>query len=244
MKLQIIILTSLLIILIYISKSYESMNLYSMKNTYKDYNNDIFNLQQYITEQENKFIIKWLSKLDKNDYKFKNISSYCIEFTINIDGTINNSRFAIGTLTKFDEFKIDCIKLMKYLKIDPIKLSNTFTYYGIAWDIQNNLFKIYLINELKNRIKCYEYKINRYKQTIVNTSFSLIKNYYVKSKYTVMYKNGATIYQINSDKLPLQILNKYKKSKNIITDMEQKGWLLDTYSEYNNKLNLYFEEII
>ena len=66
-------------------------------------------------------------------------------------------------------------------------------------------------------VKCYEYKINRYKQTIVNTSFSLIKNYYVKSKYTVMYKNGATIYQINSDKLPLQILNTYKKSKNIIS---------------------------
>ena len=56
-----------------------------------------------------------------------------------------------------------------------------------------------------------------------------------------MYKNNNSIAQHNiENKLPEKYYKLYPESKKIIAKMNNDRWNLDTYSEYDNKLNLYF----
>ena len=235
------IITIILILLIY---NYNKCEPFTNKIDYTYYNKYIFNLKKYITQDENKFITKWINKLEKKDFSINNISTYLTGITIYTNGTVNYSRFAIGTLTKFDLFKVDCVNLMKKLKINPINVPNNFMYYGIAWDIHDNLFKVYLLNNTKKNILCYVYKITRQNNKLINSNFLQVKKYDVYYNNTIMYKNNKRIYQINSNKIPKHLLNKYEKTYKIINKMKKYNWILDTYSEYDNKLNLYFEETL
>ena len=59
---------------------------------------------------------------------------------------------------------------------------------------------------------------------------------------TNMFKNGKTVEQYNNvSKIDNIYYKKYPKLKEIISDMDERGFYLDTYSDYDNFLNLYFE---
>lgn len=239
MFLFISIISIITIIILYNYSNYEG---FTNKIDYNFYNKHIFNLKKYITKNENTFINKWINNLERKDFSMNNISTYLTGVTIYTNGTVNYSRFAIGTLTKFYLFKTDCIDLMKKMHLNPINVPNNYMYYGVAWDIHDNLFKIYLLNNKRTNILCYVYKITRHNNDIINSNFLQIKKYDVYYNNTIMHKNGQRVYQINSNTLSKNLLNKYEKAYKIINKMKKFNWMLDTYSEYDNKLNLYFEE--
>ena len=61
-------------------------------------------------------------------------------------------------------------------------------------------------------------------------------------KYKDMHKNGKTVEQHNKiPKLDNTYYQKYPEIIELIDDMNNRGFDLDTYSEYDNKLNLYFD---
>ena len=57
-----------------------------------------------------------------------------------------------------------------------------------------------------------------------------------------MFKDGKTVEQYNNvPKVDNIYYKKYPKLKEIISDMNKRGFKLDTYSDYNNFLTLYFD---
>ena len=56
-----------------------------------------------------------------------------------------------------------------------------------------------------------------------------------------MLKDNKKVIQVNSETLPTIFKKKYPKSTEIFNYMVKNGWELNTYSEYDNKLNLYFD---
>jgi len=210
---------------------------------FKFYNKNFYPLEKNITEHEKKFILNWMLKLDINDFKNeRHISPFTISVVIFKNGKINKSRFAIGTKTKFDLFKKETNELLSKMniKIEPPK---DYKYYGIAWDIEDELFKIYFLNNDNSKMICHIFKIKRNGIQISNVKLKDIKKYDVDEKVTLMYKEGKTVKQFNQEELPLELRKKYPSIKNFeqslsfnIMHLE-----LDTYSEYDNKLNLYYD---
>ena len=102
------------------------------KNFYKKYNELYYPLREKLTNQENKFIDKWIEKMEKNDIeKNKHISLTTVSFTLYKNGHINKSRFGIGTKTKFNDFKSDVKQLLNYFGVQKF-LPNNYNYYGVA----------------------------------------------------------------------------------------------------------------
>lgn len=247
MKISILQL-SILIIVSYIILRYtfsisEGFNDKNNINDYLNYNREIYSFKKKITSAENNFILKWIKKLEHDDtYKYPYISTFTIGYTINHNRKyINKSRFGIGTITKNKEFKNDCIDLFKKINIDinSIKGDYGYDWYGIAWDIEDEILKLYLLNKDKTEIICYVYNVKRTNNKIIS-KFINIKKYKVTKNYTTMFKNGNEIIQYNAKKLPKRLMKKYDVD-NKIKEIKNIGLNLDTYSEYDNKLNLYFD---
>ena len=89
----------------------------------------------------------------------------------------------------------------------------------------------------------YVYKTKRdRKNNITSINYDTKKNYDVNKNTTYMYKNGKTVEQHNKiPKLDNTYYQKYPEIIELIDDMNNRGFDLDTYSEYDNKLNLYFD---
>ena len=69
-----------------------------------------------------------------------------------------------------------------------------------------------------------------------------VKKYDVGENETTMIKDGKHVKQIDVRKLSQELLDEYPLATELIehvkTTME---WNVDTYSEYDSKLNLYFD---
>ena len=207
---------------------------------FDDYNYYIYPLESKITKQENYFIRKWLNKLEKNDSS-KYISTSTVGFTIFKNRNINKSRFSIGTLTKHREFKNDCMKILKKYNLN-INQPRGYLWYKVAWDIEDKIIKVYLINKYRTKIICYVYSVARTDDNkILEMYFSSKKFYNINKDNTLMFKNKQVISQINTELLPVYLKKRYPESKKIISMMNNDNWELKIYSEYNNKLNLYFD---
>tara|TARA_Y100000991_G_scaffold214535_1_gene202508 strand:+ start:1219 stop:1953 length:735 start_codon:yes stop_codon:yes gene_type:complete len=226
---------------IYLLNSYERFDNSCLIN-FKEYNELIYPISLKITNDENIFISKWINKLKKDDIeKNPNISTYMIGFTIDKNNFVNRSRFGIGTLSYHNEFKKDCIKFLNSYQIN-LKEPNGYLWYAVAWDIFDNLYKVYLLSKDKKKIICYVYKVKRSKKnSIIDIVLSDKKYYNVGKKKTIMYKNRKKILQVNSTTLPSVYIKRYPTSAIILKNMINDGWDLNTYSEYDNKLNLYFD---
>ena len=204
----------------------------------------IYPLNEKITNYEKDFIEKWIHKLNENDYQLHpHISPFSVGINIFKNGHINKSRFCIGTKTSFDEFKLDTNKLFHNLRIN-IEPPHNYNYYGVAWDIEDNLIKLYFLSKDFTKIICYIYKVKRNKNKIEKISFIDTKNYNVGVETTIMRKNGKIIKQHNTNngkiKIPNEILKKYPESRKWISLMEPQ-LEVNTYSEYDNKLSIYFD---
>ena len=213
-------------------------------NKNKNFNEKIYPLSDKLTKSENDFIDKWIRKLENDDIKQKkHISSFTLSITLNKDGPVNKSRFGIGTKTKHKDFKNDIMKLLKQFEVETF-LPDGYKYYGIAWDISDNLIKLYGLNDEDTKILCKVYNVKRDKNNnITNITFNSDKNYKVGKEKTIMNKNGKNISQYNTSSmmLPNLFYKEYSKLNDIMRKMKDNKYNLDTYSEYDNKLNLYFD---
>jgi len=210
---------------------------------FKFYNKYFYPLENNITEHEKRFILNWMLKLEYDDFENEtHISPFTISIVIFKNGNINKSRLAIGTKTKFDLFKKETNELLgkMNIKIEPPK---DYKYYGIAWDIEDELFKIYFLSDDNSKMICHILKIKRNGINILNVKLKDIKKYDVDEKVTLMHKEGKIVKQFNQSSLPLELRKKYPSIKNLEQSLSFNNMHLhlDTYSEYDNKLNLYYD---
>lgn len=215
----------------------------NVSSRFKFYNTYFYPLQDNITEHEKKFILNWMLKLEYNDFENeKHISPFTISVVIFKNGKMNKSRFAIGTKTKFDLFKKETNELLSKMniKIEPPK---NYKYYGIAWDIEDELFKVYFLNNDNSKIICHIFKIKRNGIQISNVKLKDIKKYDVNEKVTLMYKEGKVVKQINQPTIPFEIRKKYPSIENLEKSLsfDNMNLDLDTFSDYDNKLTLYYD---
>lgn len=89
-------------------------------------------------------------------------------------------------------------------------------------------------------MNCYEYKVERINKNISSGKIFKIKRYEVFDSVTIIHKNGTDVQQINSSSLPDHLIKKYNIG-NKLKKMKSNSWDLDTCSEYEDKLTLYFE---
>tara|TARA_E500000318_G_scaffold106533_1_gene114641 strand:- start:623 stop:1222 length:600 start_codon:yes stop_codon:yes gene_type:complete len=195
-----------------------------VKHKFYKYQKNIFSIYSHLSNQEYSFLIKTLNDISDDDInKDKHLSSYSFVISIEND-KINTSRFIVGTKTKPENFKKNSIKMLKSLNISE-KSPIGFQWYGIGWDINSNIIKIYFLKKDFSEIVCKEYTRNPSKKIRE-------KKYKVGSQTTIMEKDGQKIKQINN----------FKKFKHeILQKMLDLGFSLDTHSEYNKKITLYFD---
>ena len=213
------------------------------KALFQKYNEKYYPLSKKLTKEENKLIEKWINKMEKEDViKNKHISPITFGVTLHKDGHINKSRFGIGTKTKYDEFKKDTLELLKPFDVEKF-LPKNYNYYGIAWDIEDNLLKVYGLNKDNTKILCNVYKVERDEQKIITIQFDSEKDYKVGKDKTIMKKDGKNVSQYNtgSSNYPLEFMSSYSKLEDVMKMAQRNDLHLDTYSEYDNKLNLYFD---
>lgn len=239
-NLKLILITLIIIYFIKILYSKENFSNELGISDFKSYNNSIYPLTDKITCDEKIFIEKWIKRLNDRDIKMnKNIIPYKIGFTIDKKNYVNRSRFTIGTLTYYREFKRDCLNILKKYQINLIEPKN-YLWHAMAWDINDSLLKVYLINSQISKIICYVYKVKRNKKTIIDIDLSDTKYYSIGKNKTILYKKNKKVVQVKNDTLPYIYNKRYPNSLVILRNMNNEGWDLNSYSEYDNKLNLYF----
>ena len=209
---------------------------------FNEYNKHIYPLQNKISSEEKNFIVKWIKKIGYRDIQNdKHISSYMFGFTIDKKGKINRSRFGIGTLSFYRDFKDDCQMLLRQMNID-LNEPKGFLWYFMAWDIEKKILKVYFKNKENTNIISHVYQLDRDDNNEIKKATKLfIKKYLVNKDTNIMFLDKRKVTQINSEHLPIKLIKKYPKSRFIINDMFNKGWDLYTYSDYDNKLTLYFD---
>ncbi len=194
-----------------------------IKDLFYIYQKNIYSILSNVNVSEYNFIAESLGNITEDDICDDEHLS-CYSFVISIEGgEINPSRFIIGTKTNPDLFEKNALNMLDTLNIYP-KNPNEFKWYGVGWDIKNDQIKIYFLKKDFSQIYCEEY---------CRSSSEKIREklYDVGKKCTKMYKDNETINQINSTIYKHEIVNK----------MESFGFNLDTYSQYKNKVTLYFD---
>ena len=194
-----------------------------IKHLFHIYQKNIYSIFSNVSVLEYDYITESLGNITEDDICNDEHLS-CYSFVISIeDGEINPSRFIVGTKTNSDLFEKNALNMLNNLNICP-KTPNEFKWYGVGWDIKNDQIKIYFLKNDLSQIYCKEYR---------RSSSEKIKEklYDVGEKFTKMYKDDEIIDQINSNNYDHKIVNK----------MVSFGFNLDTYSEYKDKVTLYFD---
>ncbi len=176
-----------------------------------------------ISRSEYDFVTETLDNVTEKDIH-DNEHLSCYSFVISAEGSsINASRFIVGTKTNPDLFKKNALKMLNSLNISP-KAPSDFDWYGVGWDIENDEIKIYFLKKDLSQIHCKEYCKSSSKKIRE-------KIYDVGEKCTKMHKDNQTINQINSNMYDHEMVHK----------MIALGFNLDTYSNYKDKITLYFD---
>jgi uncharacterized protein YdbL (DUF1318 family) len=93
----------------------------------------------------------------------------------------------------------------------------------------------------KSKIECYVYKVKRDAENeIIDSTFETKKEYDVGEKNTVMHKNGKKINQKNLSRIA-PTNTKHPVANDWIKKMKKLGFMFDTHSDYDGKINLYFD---
>ena len=210
------------------------INLFNIYNT-------SFGFMSKLTVEEEDFIIKSLKLVKKDNLENKDVLPYNFGVRLNRgDDKINCSRFNIATLNNNKKFEKNILEMLNDIGID-IKENRNYNYYGVGWDLEENKIKVNMIHEHKRRMVCYSYKVVRDKKKIVDTEFIDMK-YYIMTKGTfLMFKKGETIKYDNNVKIKNSVKLDYPNCMEVVKTMEDKGFKLRSYSNYNNTLNLYFD---
>lgn len=193
------------------------------KAKFFNFQKNIFPIISNVSAEEYSFISAVVEMMEEEDIESNDhLSAYSYPVSIE-DGRVNYSRFIFGTKTKPEKFG-QMAKAMLFnqnIEEDP---PEEYKWYGIGWDIQNKQIKVYHLSEDNSKIICNEYV--RTLGTKLRT-----KKYQVGKEKTVMEKEGKLIEQVNGEKIHNQVVER-------MTDL---GFELDTYSQYDKKLTLYFD---
>lgn len=194
-----------------------------IKDLFYGYQKNIYSIISNVSDSEYLFVKETLNNITEKDID-ENEHLSCYSFVVSIEGEeINASRFIVGTKTNPNLFQKNAEKMLKSLNIFP-KSPVGFDWYGVGWDVKNDEIKIYFLKKDLSEIFCEEY-CRSHSHKIRD------KLYEVGQKCTKMHKNGQIIDQINSNDLEHKVIDK----------MINLGFNLDTYSQYNNKITLYFD---
>ena len=211
------------------------------------YDEEVYPIRREISKPELDFIYNYIKMSSlKDNAEDTHISPYTYSMKISkLSGGINSSRFAFGTKTKNNHKEIEnnIKQLAKKIGITDLSKESNDLWYGVGWDLEDNITKFYTISRDKKIFICYVYKTTRDdEKNIIKITYLSKKTYDVNKNTTYMFKNGKTVEQYNSvPKIDNIYYKKYPKLKEIITDMIKRGFELDTYSDYDNFLNLYFD---
>jgi len=194
-----------------------------IKDLFYEYQKNIYPILPNISRPEYNFILESLGNITERDIlDNEHLSSY--SFVVSIEGEeINASRLIVGTKTNPELFEKNALSMLNNLNIFP-KTPNGFKWYGVGWDIKNDQIKIYFLKNDLSQIYCEEYSRS-------SSGKMREKLYDVGKKSTIMHKDNETVNQINSNTYDHEVVNK----------MIGLGFNLDTYSQYRDKITLYFD---
>ena len=212
-----------------------------LSDAYDIFNDKIHPFKYKISNREQEYIYAIIDNYD-HMIEFKNgqeISPY--SFSISIDkntGQVNPTRINIGSVEQ--NIQPNVTKLLKYIQVNETPCTPGFKYYGIGWDLVDGIIKIYTIKD-REKIECYVYKVKRNdKNDIISSSFHTKKTYDIGKRNTIMYKNGEEIEQINTSRKSSEKLSVHH-ANTWIKKMQKLGFIFDTFSDYDGKINLYFD---
>jgi len=124
-------------------------------NKLNTYNNSVFPIKESLSGEEYAFILNSIKMSTAEDFiHHDHISNYTYCVRVNRDGE-NKGRFAFGNKTKPIMFKEICQPVFEALSIKHTE-KNGFNYYGIGWDVQENIIKIYELSKDFSSIFCIE----------------------------------------------------------------------------------------
>jgi len=207
-------------------------------NKLRAYNKEVFPIQASLSKEEWDFILNSIDISSDEDFiNYQHVSNYTYCIKLN-DSRANKGRFAFGNKVNPKLFKEICEPVFNSASID-IKPKDGFNYYGIGWDINEKIIKTYELSEDFKSIFCIEYTINDKRN---KCSFLKEKLYNVGVRTTYMNKDNKSIKQINvTNKLSNNVINQFPTAQRHIDDMSKLGFFIDTYSVYDDNINIYFE---
>lgn len=217
-----------------------------LSSAYGIYNKRVYPFHKSISLQEQAYISAITSNYDPDkefDLELQSTGSISpYSFSISIDkesNKVNLTRFNIGSVEK--DIRTDVKRLLESIKLDDSFCKSGYKCAGVGWDLIEGILKFYTLSDDKCKIECHVYKVQRDdRNEITEAVFDMKKTYDVGEKNTRMYKNGEMVNQINIAR-PNVIDTHNPTANDIIKKMRRMGFILDTYSEYDGTVTLYFD---
>ena len=238
MNLSLVLLILCIAILVF--RRSQSTNI--LAHMYDTYNTHVYPFHKRVGIEEQAYIHAVVSKYDyhKEFKKSVNVSPY--SFSISIDketNAVNLTRVNIGSVET--DISQPTQRLLGHLKIKENVCAPRFKYYGVGWDLVDGIIKFYTLRDDKKCIECHVYKVTRdANNEIVDTAFHTKKSYDVGKKNTVMYKDGKKVNQRNTARVIPTRLD-HPVANEWIRKMTKLDFVLDTHSDYDGNINLYFD---
>jgi predicted heme/steroid binding protein len=209
---------------------------------YDVYNRNVFPFHEKIGKEEQSYINAIVSKYDyRTEFKTnRDVSPYSFSISIDKEKNITNlTRVNIGSVEM--DISRPMKRLIDHLKIKESVCAPDFKYYGVGWDLVDGIVKLYTLRNDKTKIECHVYKVKRdSKNEITDTTFHTKKVYDVGKRNTVMYKDGKKVNQRNVNR-DLSADMKHPIANEWMSKMKKLGFILDTHSDYDGNINLYFD---
>jgi hypothetical protein len=213
-----------------------------LRGRYDTYITHVFPFHRKISMVEQTYI----SAMTRNHDFYKEFSrgfeispySFCIVIDKK-SNKVNLTKVNIGSVE--NDITKNVTRVLHALGIhDPI-CSPNYKYYGIGWDLVDKIIKFYTLSKDRTKIECHVYRVERNENNdIIKTTFLTKKKYTVGEKNTVMYKDGKEINQVNVSRIKKHDAH-HPLANTWINKMHDLDFTLDTYSEYNDTISLYFD---
>ena len=209
---------------------------------YDTYVRNVFPFNMKISHAEQNYI----STIAQNhDYytefdKGFEISPYSFCIAVNKEtNDVNLTKLNIGSVE--NDITKDVTRVLTDIGIHDSICAPNYKYYGIGWDLVDKIIKFYTLSKDRTKIECHVYKVERNKNNdIIKTTRLTKKTYDVGEKNTIMHKDGKEINQVNVSRIKKH--NAHHPVANAwINKMHALDFTLDTYSDYNGKISLYFD---
>jgi hypothetical protein len=236
------ILVLLILIAVYVIFTRKKPNCNLLRERYDTYIRNVFPFNTKISRTEQNYI----STITRNhDYytefdKGFEISPY--SFCIAVDkktNDVNLTKLNIGSVE--NDITKDVTRVLTDIGIHDSICAPNYKYYGIGWDLVDKIIKFYTLRLDRSKIACHVYKVERDKNNNITKAVFITKKMYdVGETNTIMHKDGKKINQVNVSRIKKHDAQ-HVTANAWINKMHALDFTLDTYSDYNGKISLYFD---